>query len=183
MFAFEHSGIIPDSIVISKAIGGGFPLPALLYDERYDTWSPGAHAGTFRGNQIAMVAGTTTLEIIQSEKLLEGSCRKGQVLSRELRNLAERYPCIGDVRGKGLMWGLEIVDTNGRRDKLGSYPANGELAKEIKNRCLENGLIIERGGRFGAVLRLLPPLIITDIEITELISKLDISISESVVKR
>jgi len=178
MFAFEHSGITTDAIVISKAIGGGFPLSALLYHEQYDLWLPGAHAGTFRGNQIAMVAGTITLEVIKSEKLVEEACRKGQILERELRELAKRYACIGDVRGKGLMWGLEIVDTNGKRDLLGSYPAGGELAKKIKSRCLENGLIIESGGRHGAVLRFLPPLILTDTEITELINKLDFSIRE-----
>jgi diaminobutyrate-2-oxoglutarate transaminase len=180
MFAFEHSGITPDAIVISKAIGGGFPLSALLYHEQYDTWAPGAHAGTFRGNQIAMAAGTTTLDIIESEKLVEGASRKGQILCKELHNLARRYSCIGDVRGKGLMWGMEIVEVGSSRDHLGSYPADGALARKIKNRCLENGLLIERGGRFGAVLRLLPALVITEDEIAELIAKLDASISECI---
>lgn len=178
MFAFEYSGITPDAVVISKAIGGGFPLSAVLYDGRYDTWSPGAHAGTFRGNQIAMLAGKITLDILESEKLVGGALLKGEILSRKLHRLAEHYDCIGEVRGRGLMWGLEIVDSNGTKDKLGSYPADGDLAMKIKKKCLDNGLIIERGGRFGAVLRLLPPLVITNNEISELVEKLERSIKE-----
>lgn len=172
MFAFEHAGISPDAVCLSKAIGGGYPMSVLLYQKRYDVWQPGAHAGTFRGNQIAMAAGAATMEFIQRENLVEQSHAKGLVLEKYLRAIASDFPQVGDVRGRGLMWGLEIVDPHAEPDALGSLPANGMLAKLIKMECLNRGLIIETGGRYGAVLRLLPPLIISENEINELIEKL-----------
>lgn len=177
MFAFQESGIIPDAILVSKAVGGGFPLSMVLYNEKYDKWLPGAHAGTFRGNQIAMVAGAATLDLIAQEDLVAAAASKGKVIERELRHLASEFDVIGDVRGRGLMWGIEIVNCAGTRDKIGSYPGDGNLAKEIKRRCLQHGLVIETGGRHGAVLRLLPPLIISDEEIVEMAGKLRLAIS------
>lgn len=171
-FAFEYAGIVPDAVCLSKAIGGGYPMSVLLYHKCYDVWPPGAHAGTFRGNQIAMAAGTATMEFIQRENLVEQSRAKGLVLEKYLRAIANEFPQVGDVRGRGLMWGLEIVDPHAQPDALGSLPANGMLAKLIKKECLNHGLIIETGGRHGAVLRLLPPLIISEGEISELIEKL-----------
>lgn len=172
LFAFEHAGILPDAVCLSKAIGGGYPLSVLVYHERYDRWKPGAHAGTFRGNQIAMVAGTATMEFILRENLVQQSRAKGHVLEKHLRAIAGRFPHIGDIRGRGLMWGLEIIHPDGPPDVIGSRPANGVLAQLIKRECLELGLILETGGRHGAVLRLLPPLIILQEEIEELAEKL-----------
>jgi diaminobutyrate-2-oxoglutarate transaminase len=173
MFAFEHAGIEPDAVLLSKAVGGGHPLALVAYHERYDGWRPGSHAGTFRGNQLGMVAGAATMEFIESHGLVEQVATKGELLGSMLRGIAARRPEIGEVRGRGLMWGLEIVDPDGLADALGSRPPNGARAREIKRRCLENGLLIESGGRHGAVLRLLPPLIITEEEIAELGEKLD----------
>jgi diaminobutyrate-2-oxoglutarate transaminase len=172
MFAFEHAGIVPDAVCLSKAIGGGYPLSVLTYHKRYDVWQPGAHAGTFRGNQIAMAAGTATMEFIQRENLAEQSHTKGLVLEKYLRALASDFPQIGDIRGRGLMWGMEIVNPHGEPDALGSWPAHGALAKTIKRECLRLGLIIETGGRHGAVLRLLPPLVITHDDLREVAQKL-----------
>jgi diaminobutyrate-2-oxoglutarate transaminase len=183
MFAFEYAGIVPDAIVISKAVGGGFPLSVFLYNEAYDKWLPGAHAGTFRGNQIAMVAGTATMELILKENLVEAAQAKGQILQRHLNKLSAEFPLIGDVRGRGLMWGIEIVNPHKVADKLGSFPADGDMAREIKRRCLSNGLLVETGGRHGAVLRLLPPLIISEQEIDELVEKLYISFKQAALLR
>lgn len=99
MFAFEHSGIRPDAVVLSKAIGGGFPLALVAYDERYDVWEAGAHAGTFRGNQIAMAAGVACLDVIESEGLIAGAAAKEAHVRARLERLAARHPEIGDVRG------------------------------------------------------------------------------------
>jgi diaminobutyrate-2-oxoglutarate transaminase len=172
MFAFEAAHIEPDAIVVSKAIGGGFPLAMLIYHKKYDIWESGSHAGTFRGNQIAMIAGTATLEIIEKDSLVKAAERKGEYLGLRLRQLAHMHPEIGEVRGRGLMWGLEIVNPKLNPDQLGSYPADGARASLIKRKCLENGLLIETGGRHGAVLRLLPPLVISERELDELIEKL-----------
>ncbi|WP_434739626.1 diaminobutyrate--2-oxoglutarate transaminase family protein [Micromonospora sp. SH-82] len=173
MFAFEAAGIEPDAILMSKAVGGGFPLSLVLYHERYDGWLPGSHAGTFRGNQLGMVAGAATLDVIEAEGLVAAAATKGALLGDLLKDLAHRHPEIGEVRGRGLMWGLEIVDPQGRPDALGSLPADGARTTALKRRCLENGLLTESGGRHGAVLRLLPPLTITEEEITELADRLE----------
>ncbi|MDR6553502.1 aspartate aminotransferase family protein [Paenibacillus qinlingensis] len=165
MFAFEHAGIIPDVIVISKAIGGGLPLSVIVYREELDKWEPGAHAGTFRGNQLAMAAGTATLRIIREERLVEHAAAVGERLCKHLEQTKTAVTCIGQVRGRGLMIGAEIVDTEREADRIGSYPANQGLAREIQQQCLKRGLILELGGRHGSVVRFLPPLNVTEQEI------------------
>ncbi|MEY4549291.1 MAG: hypothetical protein RL685_5486 [Pseudomonadota bacterium] len=164
-FAFEHAGITPDVVVLSKAVGGGLPLSVVVYDEALDVWSPGAHAGTFRGNQLAMAAGTATLRYIKNQRL----DRRAEVLGERLRSqfleLQRQQACVGDVRGRGLMLGIEIVDPTGPADRLGHAPASGELAGAIQRSCLERGLILEVGGRHSATLRFLCPLIVSESEI------------------
>lgn len=155
LYAFERSGITPDVLLLSKAIGGSLPLSVVLYDEKLDLWKPGAHAGTFRGNQLAMAAGTATLKYIMENQLVDSVKVLGDRLMQNLQQIQENHPCIGDVRGRGLMVGVEIVNPHGGKT---AYP---ELARKIQRACLERGLILELGGRFGTVVRFLPPLIIT----------------------
>lgn len=162
MFAFEHAGIVPDVLVLSKALGGSLPLSVVVYRGELDQWKPGAHAGTFRGNQLAMAAGTATLRHIQAERLHEHADRMGQRLRERLRELQARHPFIGDVRGKGLMVGVELIDPDGPADRLGHPPAAPALAARVQRACLQRGLIHELGGRHGSVIRLLPPLIVTE---------------------
>ncbi|WP_134757333.1 aspartate aminotransferase family protein [Paenibacillus athensensis] len=161
LFAFEHAGIVPDVLIISKAIGGSLPLSVVVYHERLDCWKPGAHAGTFRGNQLAMAAGTATLRVIREQGLMEHAVAMGERLSAELRQTQQASRCIGEVRGLGLMIGVEMVDTSRPADQLGAYPAFPEMAKRVQKECFERGLILELGGRHGSVVRFLPPLIIT----------------------
>lgn len=163
MFAFQESGIIPDVITLSKAIGGGLPLAVVVYREELDKWQPGAHAGTFRGNQLAMAAGTATLRFIKQEQLTAHVERAGARLRNHLLALKAEFPWIGDVRGRGLMLGMEIVDPAGLVE--GTPAADGNKARQLQRACLERGLILELGGRHGAVVRFLPPLIITEGEI------------------
>ena len=164
MFAFEHAGITPDVLVLSKALGGGLPLSVVVYDESLDIWQPGAHAGTFRGNLLGMVAGLATLRFIRRERLDEHAHVVGQRLFGHLNGLAKDHPCIGDVRGRGLMLGVEIIQP-GELDSLGRPLAGTERASAIQRACLRRGLILELGGRHGSTLRLLPPLIITEAEV------------------
>ncbi len=170
-FAYEIGGIIPDAIVLSKAVGGGFPLALLAYHERFDTWQPGAHAGTFRGNQIAFAAGAATMEYLIENATEVQAQKVGAVLRNELEALQRTYPFIGDVRGRGLMLGVEIVapgvEPTGQST---APPADGRLALAIKAECLKQGLIIENGGRHGAVLRFLPPLILTEDEARDIVA-------------
>ncbi len=158
----EHSGIVPDVMVLSKAIGGSLPLAVVVYREELDGWRPGAHAGTFRGNQLAMAAGTATLRFVREHDLAERARTLGARMLARLRALAAHHPGIGDVRGRGLMIGVELVDAEAPRDEYGSLPASPALADAVRTEALRRGLIVELGGRHDAVVRLLPPLIITD---------------------
>ncbi|MFJ8165147.1 diaminobutyrate--2-oxoglutarate transaminase family protein [Streptomyces sp. NPDC096136] len=161
----DHSGVVPDVMVLSKAIGGSLPLAVIVYRSELDVWAPGAHAGTFRGNQLAMAAGTATLAYVRRNGLAERAAELGGRMQTALRGLAGDQPCIGDVRGRGLMLGIEIVDP----DTGAAAPA---LAAAIRQECLDRGLIVELGGRHGAVVRLLPPLTLTDEQATAVLDRL-----------
>jgi diaminobutyrate-2-oxoglutarate transaminase len=165
LFAFEHAGIIPDVLVLSKAIGGGLPLSVVAYHKDLDRWQPGAHAGTFRGNQLALAAGSATIRYIQEQRFYEHAAAMGQRLMAEISKAVNGSPCIGDVRGRGLMVGVEIVDREGQKERMFSPPGFPEMARRIQQEALRRGLILELGGRGGSVVRFLPPLIVTSAEI------------------
>jgi diaminobutyrate-2-oxoglutarate transaminase len=150
-FAFEQYGIEPDVIVASKALSGiGQPIAIILYDERLDTWAPGAHTGTFRGNQLAFAAGVETVRIMRRDDVL-GNVRERGAQVQERLDVLRDHPCVRDVRGRGLMWGIELAAPNC------GLPA-GELAAQVQTEALAAGLIVELGGRDDCVVRLLPPL-------------------------
>ncbi|KAA6213570.1 aminotransferase class III-fold pyridoxal phosphate-dependent enzyme [Streptomyces albofaciens JCM 4342] len=161
-WAVEHSGVVPDVLVLSKAIGGSLPLAVIVYREELDAWCPGAHAGTFRGNQLAMAAGAATLAYVRENDLARRAADLGARMLSRLGGLAAEHDCVGDVRGRGLMLGLELVDPDAAPDPAGARPAAPALAAAVQQECLTRGLIIELGGRHDAVLRLLPPLTVTD---------------------
>lgn len=156
-WAVDHSGIVPDVIVLSKAIGGSLPLAVIVYREELDAWQPGAHAGTFRGNQLAMAAGAATLAYVRANGLDRRAGELGARMLARLSSLAAAHDCIGDVRGRGLMLGVELVDRDADADATGARPAAPELAAAVRDACLDRGLIVELGGRHSAVVRLLPP--------------------------
>ncbi|MGQ0554666.1 MAG: aspartate aminotransferase family protein [Nitrospiraceae bacterium] len=170
LFAFERAGVIPDALVLSKAIGGGLPLSVVVYRAELDQWQPGAHAGTFRGNQMAMAAGAATVEFVRTHRLDQHAQIMGERLLSHLRQAQASLQSFGDVRGRGLMLGVEIVDTNGRPDARGIYPAAPELARKIQAQALSRGLILELGGRNGCVVRFLSPLIVTEQEVDTIAS-------------
>ncbi len=155
-YAFEQYGIEPDVIVASKALSGiGLPAAVILYDERLDAWGPGAHSGTFRGNQMAFAAGVEAIRIIERDEILKNVAARGEQAGRTLAELRERHEHVLDVRGTGLMWGIELADPDTRRPR-------GDLARAVQRHCLEHGLILEVGGRADGVVRLLPPLVVTE---------------------
>lgn len=161
-WAVERSGIVPDVMVLSKAIGGSLPLAVIVYRDELDTWQPGAHAGTFRGNQLAMAAGAATLRFVRQHALHERAETLGNRMTSRLRGLAAHHACIGDVRGRGLMIGVELVDVDAEPDDYGALPNAPRLAARVQQEALRRGLIVELGGRHSSVVRLLPPLTITD---------------------
>ncbi|MFF9351773.1 diaminobutyrate--2-oxoglutarate transaminase family protein [Streptomyces sp. NPDC014734] len=172
-WAVEHSGITPDVMVLSKAIGGSLPLAVIVYRSDLDTWQPGAHAGTFRGNQLAMAAGTATLSFVRENGLAERAATLGARMLARLQGLATDHPCIGDVRGRGLMIGVELVDPGGSApDGSPEPPPAPALAAAVQQECLSRGLIVELGGRHSTVVRLLPPLTLTDEQATAVVDRL-----------
>jgi len=157
MFSFEHDDIVPDIVTMSKALGGiGLPISGIGYKEKLDTWPPGKHIGTFRGNVCAYIAGATALNFMVEEDLAGHVTRVGKIMLDLLKQLQKDSGIIGDVRGKGLMLGVELVE-----DKDTKKPAPA-LAKKLRTLCHQNGLLIEVGGHFYNVARFLPPLVLTE---------------------
>ncbi len=151
-FAFEEAGIVPDVVLFSKAAGGiGIPTALIAYHERLDRWAPAAHTGTFRGNQLAFAAGVATLRIMREAGVLDNVAARSEQAFSRLTEFAAGVPEVGDVRGKGLMLGIEVIDP-------ASGEPDGKLALRVQRDALDHGLIVELGGRHDAVVRLLPPL-------------------------
>ncbi|MDX2932653.1 diaminobutyrate--2-oxoglutarate transaminase family protein [Streptomyces ipomoeae] len=173
-WAVEHSGVVPDVMVLSKAIGGSLPLAVVVYRDDLDVWQPGTHAGTFRGNQLAMAAGTATLAHVRENGLAERAETLGAHMLTQLRGLAGEFPCVGDVRGRGLMIGIEMVTPDAAQpsDAPGPHPPAPSLATAVQRECLRRGLIVELGGRHAGVVRLLPPLTITDEQTNAVLDRL-----------
>ncbi|GGK79716.1 diaminobutyrate--2-oxoglutarate aminotransferase [Sphaerisporangium melleum] len=153
-FAFERYDIEPDVIVASKGLSGmGLPVAIIMYDRRLDVWAPGAHIGTFRGNQLAFAAGAEAVRVIRRDDVLGNVRRRGEQIAELLTPLTAN-PWVKEVRGVGLMWGVELADP---RD---GGPAT-ELAHRVQGAALRRGLIVELGGRADCVVRILPPLNVT----------------------
>ena len=151
-FAFEQHGIEPDAIVASKAIGGmGMPVAIVLHDERLDAFAPGAHTGTFRGNQLTFAAGVAAARIIRRDGILDHVRELGAYALRVLEGFVPDYEIVGEVRGRGLMLGIELVDG-------ATGQPNTEAATAVQRGAIERGLIVELGGRGDCVVRLMPPL-------------------------
>jgi diaminobutyrate-2-oxoglutarate transaminase len=154
-WASEWYDVTPDAMTTAKALGGvGFPLSATMYREDLDTWGSGDHAGTYRGHVVAMRAGTRAIEYIQDHDLLTHGREVGDYIRDRLRKAAAETGRLGEVRGKGLFIGAEFVDSNGEPD--------GDTVKAIQQHCYERGVLVWKAGRHGNVLRLLPPLVITE---------------------
>ena len=177
-FAFEEAHIVPDVILASKAIGGSQPMAVVIYNKKLDLWTAGAHAGTFRGNQLAMKAGRVVMNRVSKPEFLAEVKEKGEYLKNKLLELKAKHPIIGDIRGRGLMLGCEFVDPTGKPDAIGSFPASGEIAAAVQKKCFENKLIMEKGGRFGSVMRCLCALTVTREEIDTMLSIFEKSIKE-----
>ncbi|MBI2838955.1 MAG: aspartate aminotransferase family protein [Acidobacteria bacterium] len=169
MFAIEHSdGVVPDIMTMAKGIASGFPLGAFTAREPVcDAMQPGDHLSTFGGNPIACAAALANIAVIQEERLVENAANRGEELLARFRSLHEKYPLIGDVRGRGLMIGLELV-----RDRVTKEPAT-DSAKAIREEMRERGVLIGVGGPNGNVLRFQPPLSITAEECDQAVTALE----------
>jgi diaminobutyrate-2-oxoglutarate transaminase len=157
MFACEHWNTTPDIMTMAKALGGiGLPLAACVYNKRLDTWEPGAHLGTFRGHVLAMAAGLAAIDYMQKNRLLEHAEKMGRRIQERLEDLTEESKYIGEVRGKGLMIGVEFV-----KSKENKQPWK-EIVDKTQMKCFKKGLLIWKAGHYANVARFLPPLVITE---------------------
>jgi len=156
-FSFERAGIKPDMFSLSKSIGGyPFPMGLAMFKPEYDLWKPGEHSGTFRGIQLSMVAAKAGLEFMLDNNIAE-TRRKGEIVREYLEKNIDGDPNVIATRGIGLLWGVEVKDD--------------ATAGAITARAFKKGLVIERAGRDNAVIKIMPPLIISD---EDLIAGLDI---------
>lgn len=171
-FAFEQYDIEPDIIVVSKGVSGiGFPMSFIMYNTSIRNWSKGSHIGTFRGNQLAFATGAEAVNIFRSEKILENVNIQSAIIFNKLKSELKNCSIIGEIRGIGLMIGIEVIDSN-------TLKRSQALARAIQKECLINGLIIETGGRNDSVLRLLPPLNINATDVSLAINILCESINQ-----
>jgi 4-aminobutyrate aminotransferase len=152
MFASDHHDLKPDIICLAKGIGSGLPIGVTVARADLMNWKPGAHASTFGGNPVCIAAALKTIELLERE-LVANSASVGKYLQDGLRKLMQKHDCIGDVRGLGLMVGVEIVT-----DSASNKPAP-DLRDRIERNCYERGLIILGAG--ANTIRWSPPLILT----------------------
>jgi predicted acetylornithine/succinylornithine family transaminase len=146
-FAIDHYGVKPDIVTMAKGLASGFPLAGIGAPAKIMTkWSPGSHGGTYGGNPVCCAASIATIDVIKSNKLLNNATRMGNYLMQALNKLQLKYPAIKDVRGLGLMIGVDFKDA--------------AIVSKIMNYCLKNGLVLISTGGGGTVIRFVPPLIV-----------------------
>jgi 4-aminobutyrate aminotransferase-like enzyme len=172
MFGIEHYGVEPDIMAMAKGIADGFPLSAFIAREEVaDSFKPGDHLSTFGGNPVSCAAAFANIEFLEEQKLADEAKRKGEFLKKELERLAKRFKLIGEIRGKGLMIGIELV-----RDSQ-KTPANTE-GNKIRDFCRDNGLLLGLGGVYGNVLRIQPPLVISQGQMENVVKVLDLALQK-----
>ncbi len=153
-FSFERAGIMPDMVILSKSISGyGLPMALLLLRPNLDIWAPAEHNGTFRGVQLALIGARAGIEFRESYNFDEQTQQKGEWLRKYIRENILPLDAAFEVRGLGLVNGIDVHD--------------GALAKRIMETCFANGLILERAGRNDEVVKLMPPLVITQEELAK----------------
>lgn len=162
LFAFEQFDICPDIVTMAKGLGGGVPIGAMACTQKSDVFVPGDHASTFGGNPLVTAAAQVVLTELISHGLLEHVKHTGEYLKKRLNELKQSYTCIKEVRGMGLIQGIEIEN----------------ISKEVINVCIEKGMLVVGAG--SNVVRFVPPLIITELQIDEGIKILQEALEEVV---
>ncbi len=171
MFAIEHYGVEPDILVMAKGIADGFPLGAFTArDEIAAAFQPGDHLSTFGGNPVCCAAALASIEFIEREGLVGKALEDGRYIASRLQAMRERFPAVVDVRGLGLMIGIEVGTEDGA-------PAPA-LAEAIREDLLRQGVLIGVGGTYGNVVRFQPPLVIARDQIDRVLDALENSLAE-----
>ena len=155
LFGITDWGVTPDIVTSAKGLGNGFPISVVIARREVADSYPGPHINTFGGNPLSSRAAAATLDVIEEEQLTENAGRVGAHLMTELRTLAQRHPIVGDVRGRGLMLGVELVTNRTTKEPAAA------TAERVLNLCKDKGLLVGRGGLYSNTLRIQPPLVIT----------------------
>lgn len=173
MFAIESEGLTPDIMTLGKGMGGGFSVSGLLMTDRIaGALGKGELGSTYGGNPVSCAAVSGVLDAFREENILENVGNVATVFAGNLPALADRFPFVGDVRGRGLVWGIELVE-----DKQGKIP-NGEIARRLVHKCAQKGLLIGLVGAAGNVVRVAPPLVINRDQVLESIEIITDAMSE-----
>ncbi|MEN6609011.1 MAG: aminotransferase class III-fold pyridoxal phosphate-dependent enzyme, partial [Bryobacteraceae bacterium] len=152
LWASEHFGLVPDVMAVAKGIASGLPLSATIARADLMRWKPGAHASTFGGNPVAVAAALTTLELLE-QRLVDQAAETGAFIMDRIRDWPRRFPCVGDVRGLGLMIGIEFVRDQSTRERA------PDLRDRVVQMAFERGLLVLGAG--PNTVRLSPPLTVT----------------------
>jgi len=172
MFAIEHYGVEPDILVTAKGIADGFPVGAFTTrDEIASSFQPGDHLSTFGGNPVCCAAALANIEVLEREHLCEKAQQHGEYITNALKILQTNFPIIGDVRGLGLMIGMEMVGG----DDLKPAPTHAEA---IRKSCFNRGVLVGVGGIYGNVVRIQPPLVIRKDQIDSLLEAVTEAVTE-----
>lgn len=172
MFAYQSLGVKPDIMTCAKGIAGGFPLSAVIGRKSLmEKWPAGAHGGTFGGNPVACAAALASIKVLENG-VVDNCAQVGVYLLTCLEALKVKYPVIGDVRGMGVMCGMEFVKPDGSPDK--------EIVKKIIHCCLDHNLVILSCGTYKNVIRFMPPLIVTKAEIDTALAVIEDAIKAAV---
>ena len=160
-FAVEHADVIPDIMVMAKGLASGMPLAGLAASqELMSRWPSGTHGGTYGGNAVACAAAVATIKVMKEESLVENSSRLGKVLTAGLYQFREEYPEIGEVRGPGLMVGVEFSDANGQ-------PWTERSKAVVKKAFEQEHLMLLTCGSYDNIIRWIPPLVVSDAQIKD----------------
>jgi 4-aminobutyrate aminotransferase-like enzyme len=160
MFALDGLDVVPDMLVLSKSMGGGFPIAAVVVDERLQQFEPtGEDVYTFGSNPVAQAAALKVIEILERDRIPEHAARMGALFTRGLQQVQARYPQIGDIRGPGLFIGVEMVKDPTTKE---TAPAD---AKRIVAEAWSRGVILATASALPNVLKIKPPLIIGEAEV------------------
>ena len=170
MFAAEHWGVEPDIMTLAKGLGSGMPIGMMVAKRSImQKWTRGAHGNTFGGNPVCCAAALATLDLVES-KYCANAAKIGEYFLNRLRTFAAKYPVVGEIRGKGLMIGMELVT-----DRAGKAPAK-RICDELITRAYHNGLILLACGQ--STVRFMPPLLIGEADVDEAVSLLGHSLDQ-----
>jgi 4-aminobutyrate aminotransferase-like enzyme len=173
MWGIEHEGVAPDVMTMAKGIANGYPISAVLTTAPIaDAWR-GGNIATFGGNPVSCAAANATIDTIVDKKLVDNAAAMGRVLRDGLDALKAKHRMVGDVRGRGLMQGVELVADEAAGDRTPAVDATTRMFEETKQR----GLLIGRGGLYGNVLRIAPPLVVGKADVEDALRILDESLA------